>query len=658
MKSDQSQKRKRRIIFYYTLGVVIPGIILGYMAFRGILNDEAIREKEKRARLEETSQQFFAYVDSCLLEQFNQPDPDDPNILVKLSEEKGETHISHHHLLYLPDEIRMKNIGYPESNPEFMEAQILEFSGQTDQALAAYEKLAKNTHELILAAKAELALARILDNSGQPDQALNIYTSLAAKEEMVINNQIPIKSIALLASAKIFHDQQKNEQAQQASIALLEFLLHPSLSYPKAHLHHTLQALNELPMVKTPAIDSLIKSIKEADDLAREISPFLLNTSPIKNNPQRRLLDVRREIFVTPLFVEDKVGIYANPDSLGHAEVLILSFYPEVEKILKTFTNKELKDLNLLTGINGIDQHPGAIGFDFPEGYPNWQLTLFEQDPSLLTRILSPERGVFLLIFVFIVIMLIVGLVFTLHTLNQEIRLSHLKSDFISNVSHELKSPLTSIRQRAELLTDNRVVDEQKPAYYSLILEQSEHLSHLIENILDFSRIEDDRKKYRFEETDINKTIERVIQVFSNLHLKSKYQVLFEPNPDLPKVNIDDEAIQQVVFNLLDNAAKFSATSQKIDIFLRAQLSELSYQGSIKVGVKDYGMGISKGDQAKIFERFYRGEKGREAGIKGSGIGLTICQRIVEAHGGKIWVESEVGKGSTFWVSLPVANKN
>lgn len=431
--------------------------------------------------------------------------------------------------------------------------------------------------------------------------------------------------------------------------------MHPGINYSGSHLNHTLSGLKTLTQNPDKQLDSLIQTLQTKKAETEIVNQNLLNTQTIRGNSLRHRLNNNDEVFITPLFKDDLVAIYSSANSSGNSQLAILSLYPEVMNLINTQKSLLDPENTLDWGINGLEnQSKASIDFAFPEGYPNWKLSLYQDQPGWASNLLAPERGVFILIFIFITLMLVVGLYFTLHTLNQEIRLSRLKSDFIANVSHELKSPLTSIRQRAELLTENRVIHDQKPSYYSLILEQSEHLSHLIENILDFSRIEDDRKKYRFEETDINKTIERVIKVFSHLHINSKFKIDFTPNPNLPKIKIDDAAVQQVVFNLVDNAAKFAGESRIIQIEFSAQSSKLRAQSGISIGVRDFGMGISKSDLGRIFDRFYRGEQGREKGIKGSGIGLTICQRIVEAHGGKLEVESEEGKGSTFWIHLPV----
>jgi signal transduction histidine kinase len=244
---------------------------------------------------------------------------------------------------------------------------------------------------------------------------------------------------------------------------------------------------------------------------------------------------------------------------------------------------------------------------------------------------------------------MVLGFVFIMYTLNTELRLNKLKSDFISNVSHELKSPLTSIRMMTEMLHHNRVqTEERKSAYYSAMLEESEHLSHLIDNILDFSRMDDDRKKYDYIDLDLDELLFKFLESIRERLQEPGFEIRYNRPDRVPVIKADKNAIIQVFYNLVDNAIKFSGTSRQIDVSLFPRDDELLFC------VKDYGIGISGKERDKIFDRFYRGNEPQRLGIKGSGIGLTIVKQIVEAHGGTIAIESEVGKGSRVTVRIPL----
>jgi signal transduction histidine kinase len=241
------------------------------------------------------------------------------------------------------------------------------------------------------------------------------------------------------------------------------------------------------------------------------------------------------------------------------------------------------------------------------------------------------------------------GLLLTKHVVSKEMALARLKSDFVSNVSHELRTPLALIRLYAETLELGRITTrEKKQQYYRIVRKESERLTALINNILDFSRIEAGRKEYEFRETDIGDLVHNTLDSY-------RYQIesqgfAFEEKIDdnLPPVVVDREAIARAVVNLVNNALKYSAD----DKFLGVKLYRDN--GSVKLEVVDHGIGIARRDQAKIFEKFYRTGDPLVHNTKGSGLGLSLVRHITEAHGGEIEVDSTPGKGSKFVLSLPL----
>jgi len=286
----------------------------------------------------------------------------------------------------------------------------------------------------------------------------------------------------------------------------------------------------------------------------------------------------------------------------------------------------------------------------FPPELPSWSLKLYPVSSGLFTSLFHRGAGIFLYIFIAIVIILAFGLIFTLQSVNNEMRLSKMKSYFMSTVSHEFKSPLTSIRQMAEMLVDGRVSSpERQLKYHTSILQQSERLSHLIDNILDFSKMEEGQKIFRFEKTDITLVVKDIVESFQYHKAGQGFDISLSIPGLVPDIVFDREAMEQVMHNLLDNACKYSGDSRKIEVHLLSKVNE------IIISVRDYGAGIRKEDQDKIFSRFYRAGEELTQTVKGSGIGLTIVKQIVEAHNGHITVESSPGKGSTFSVRLPVS---
>ena len=311
-------------------------------------------------------------------------------------------------------------------------------------------------------------------------------------------------------------------------------------------------------------------------------------------------------------------------------------------------------------GLNLGDHLNNPVELNFPAGYPPWKLQLERNQEASISHLFETSQGVLILVFVFIIILMFAGLAFMLRTLSYEIKLSRMKSSFISNVSHEFKTPLTSIRHMTEIMYLKRIdSEERKKDYLQSMLEQCDHLGHLVDNILDFSRIEDDVKNYRFETYHLDEIIEELIPVFQRRIDDDDFEISLEIENPIPEMMLDKDAMLQVFFNLLDNAYKYSRNSKKIEIKVHQAPAKNQQPATcnlqpVTIEVRDWGLGIEEKDLARIFERFYRGDKLRTAAIKGSGIGLTIVKKIVEAHRGFIEVESELDKGSTFRVILPV----
>jgi signal transduction histidine kinase len=248
-------------------------------------------------------------------------------------------------------------------------------------------------------------------------------------------------------------------------------------------------------------------------------------------------------------------------------------------------------------------------------------------------------------------LVLLAGIALTLRTAARAMRLSQMKADFVSNVSHELRTPLASIRVFGEFLKLGRVRAPEKMREYGGYIEtESRRLTQLINNILDFSRIESGQKSYHFEPTGLESVVAETLKTFGVRLEQSGFAIGLETPPQsLPLLELDADAIAQAFINLLDNAVKYSGEARAIDVRLAEQ------DGYVALAVSDHGIGIAREECAKVFEKFYRVSTGLVHDVKGSGLGLSIVKHIVEAHQGKVAVESEPGRGSTFTILLPVA---
>jgi len=254
------------------------------------------------------------------------------------------------------------------------------------------------------------------------------------------------------------------------------------------------------------------------------------------------------------------------------------------------------------------------------------------------------------LIFLIMVdIVLLAGVFVAYRSVRREMELVRLKSDFVSNVSHELRTPLALIRMYAETLELGRLRGEKKKSeYYSTIVKESDRLTRLVNNLLNFSRMEAGRKPYRLTSVDLNGTVRSVLSAFE-AHIRSQG---FAPrvvlDPATPRIQADAEALQEAIINIIDNAVKYSPKTK----FLRIQTGSLP--GGVYVEIEDHGIGIASEHHKKIFETFYRAPSEVLPGASGSGLGLAISKHIMDAHGGRIELRSSPGKGSTFRLIFPL----
>lgn len=344
----------------------------------------------------------------------------------------------------------------------------------------------------------------------------------------------------------------------------------------------------------------------------------------------------------------------------GFAGMVLKSDYVETQLLPQSISeslSRSHEDVRLVVGI--LDEkrkeiyatHSGLADYEittaFAPVFRRWKLGIGYQGTTIeaLARRQFQQN---LMLTLLALVLLTGGVLLTLRAIARERKLLQAKATFVSNVSHELKTPLSLIRLFAETLELGRVKDTGEMRDYGRIINrESSRLTQLINNILDFSRIEAGRREYQFAETDVAAVIEEVLESYDQQLKSAGFVLEQEIQPDLPPALIDREAMAQAVLNLLDNAFKYSAELKRIEVRLERRGEGLAIE------IADRGIGIPRPEQRRIFEKFYRVSTGLVHNTKGSGLGLAIVRHIVEAHDGEILVESTPGKGSRFTILLP-----
>ncbi|MDP9323944.1 MAG: HAMP domain-containing histidine kinase [Acidobacteriota bacterium] len=286
---------------------------------------------------------------------------------------------------------------------------------------------------------------------------------------------------------------------------------------------------------------------------------------------------------------------------------------------------------------------------DLGEFLPGWQVGLFDRQGRSIEQLVARERWTYGALIAGIVFVLVSGVCFTLRASVREAELVHLKTEFVSNVSHELKTPLALIRMFGETLESGIVGDEAKRIEFSAVIRrESERLTHLINNVLDVARIEAGTKQYTFERIDIVQVVRDAVETYRPFFDRLGFAVSASLPDSALYVDADRDAIAQALVNLFQNSIKYSEAEKHVTVSVTAAA------GEVRIAVADRGVGIASEDRGRIFERYYRVRVRAGTTAQGSGLGLAIVKHAIEAHGGHVGVESLPGEGSVFTLALPV----
>ena len=277
-----------------------------------------------------------------------------------------------------------------------------------------------------------------------------------------------------------------------------------------------------------------------------------------------------------------------------------------------------------------------------------WDIAVANAGPAGPLNGFAQRRRLLMAGFALLAAMALTASYLIFRAVSRELAVVRLKSDFVAAVSHEFRTPLTSLRQFTDMLREHSdLSDERRRLCYDAQSRATDRLTRLVESLLDFGRMEAGARRYRFEPRDCTELVRRVVEDFRREVQPAGYQVEFHGD-GAAEIETDSEALARALWNLLDNAVKYSPDHQTVEVGLERR------EHGVSIAVRDHGIGIPAHERAAIFSKFHRGEQARTRGIKGTGIGLAMADQIVKAHHGRIEVESEPGKGSTFTIVLPV----
>ena len=608
------------LLFVLTLASIST---MAFFAWRLLEQQRMVEAQSSRERLEQAADRITAIVRGTIAES---------------SDRLGAGLVSLGDLLFTlsPTSLdatppgRLLSYPFPPPDPEphpdvFAEAELFEFpESQPEEALRAFERFANST-DISLRAGALLRIARVLRKLGRREESITAYRKLAA-----IDANIAGVPAALVARHAVCELSQSPREAME---------LRNDLSSGRWRL--------------TRGQFEFYWS--EAGRMAGTAEP--------PPEEKRRLTEIAQFVW------NDRVN---HPDARGHeiawiggAPILLIwRGTPEQRRVLVTHPESLLQRGPADAGIHFAfvdaeghtlagtkDGSARSVVRTAAESELPWTLFVSETKPKE-SELLAQQRFLLLGLSV-MMLFLVLGTYFIARAIRREAEVQRMQSHFVSTVSHEFRSPLTSMRQLSEMLALGRVPgEERRLVYYETLVRETTRLQRLIEGLLNFGRMEAGARQYQFEELDASAIVESVVSEFEP-QIASTGKHIETVRTDAPCwIEADAEAISVALRNLLDNAVKYSPDQPTVWVGCEMEREKVA------IRVRDRGLGIAEAERRTIFRKFMRGSAAAAANVKGSGVGLAMVSHIVAAHGGEMVVASELGRGSTFTMLFPARSGN
>ena len=702
-------KRQKKLIVIFLLTIFLPSIALSIFGVRSIRNErfrlaQQMEDEHRKtadflknqissrfADIEITLQNLAQYPSfgqknyASIEESLNNQFKDDQLIeLVFLVYEDEEPLFP----LFLPVPPNRAPTALSLQNSEQRErldrAQRLEFS-QKDFSGAAilYEQVSSRSEGRDIQARMLNNIARCYTKLENYDKAIQNYSRVCEEySQCTTSSLLPLDLIAKIQIVRCYRSKEANDRFLASAIELYRNLLKRQW-YLDADQFNTYSSMvekdisecmsNNLEDFKGEDYSQEFEGLKElhhkmkeqwqiVNNIKSSILPELQRRFSLQvastSNPYRysRTIDQKDYLVITAAFPHEEaegvfglLGIKVNEDYLLNHEVnRILEDFPfsqEVSLSISALSGRILSEYG-----NPSTKEPTVTTY-FGESFPPWRVDIFSVEKGDL-EVMDLRKSFYFWTILTILLLLTFGAVLVVRTVAQEMEILRVKSDFVSSVSHEFKTPITAIKASIERLQRGKVnTFNKRKEYYSIISRDADKLSSLVRNILDYSRADVGRKQYFFQETDVIRIVEEEIGSFERDKIYAGIKIHLQISQDIPRIEMDREAFSLAFRNLLENAVKFSTERKEILVEVRKDTE------NVRVIVKDRGMGIDSGDTDKIFDKFYQGKNLGGKNLGGTGLGLTLVKHVMDAHGGRVLVESEVGEGSTFSLIFPMKQK-
>jgi signal transduction histidine kinase len=663
-------KHSTRLSVLFVAAILIPGCILAYFSIQNARSQKELAEKRLLEEEDRLATELRVFLQDALLRSaaafFSAADKVYPNLQnVALSSDVGS---------YVAQAFALDNAGSflwprytgtdalsnaaPESEQfltEFSRAEKAELAEKNlGEAARLYRTAQKAAGHDAKRAAAINGLARVLAKSSQRGQAVAQYEILLERYASVQDdNGISFARYALHQLMQIsIHDPEALSRRISTFLSSLESGKTPLTDQTEPLLREVEEWLDRNPVAAPNGL------IRQQIGLLRQWLSFVTRDARLIDFLQPNHPGASSSIALGPFEavagrVEDGSSLSVirrdamRPEIVGFQvalEPLRRALFEHASHVVTSPAMEVSIAANVEVDAAGDS---AALVRDLSPFLPEWRVTVRPQDPEFISRYVSRQRWIYGTTLALLVAGMILGVVLVLRDLSRERRLSQLRTDFVANITHELKTPLTSIRMFAETLRLGRARNEaEQQECLDVIVGETQRLSRLINTVLDFSKIERGQKQYRMAEVNVSEVAQSTLNTLRYSLEEQGFALEAEIEPGVRAFG-DADALEQAMLNLIDNAVKYSQRNKSVRTGLWARDDRIFFR------VTDKGIGIPEADQSRIFEKFYRGhaETGRDTG--GAGLGLTVVKHIVEAHQGKIEVESKLGEGSSFTIILP-----
>jgi signal transduction histidine kinase len=523
----------------------------------------------------------------------------------------------------------------PEPPAErFREIERLEFQKQDYAAAIEAAASLVGSPNMPTKAGAHLSIARNLRKLGQAAAALDEYAALAQCDRVAVRG-VPATLLARRARCSLFSELKRDEELRREAAALYD-----DLRGGRWRLTRAIYDVHAEELVGWLGLD---RATEQGDYALAEGAEWLWGRWRQEHTASGRASVIRQGRRVTILWGGDDTRVWALIAGPSYVERRWLS---EVALALKASETKLA-----LAESDSPAPEGGVLRAASQTGLP-WTLVVTSSDVEAEFEQFAARRRLLLAGLVLIAILVSAVAYFIARTFTREMAVAQLQSDFVAAVSHEFRTPLTSLLQLSEAFSEDRPLDDaRRRKYYQALERATRRLDTLVTGLLDFGRMEARAKVYRMEKLGVADLVSAVVDEFQRAVESRGYRVELHRDGDVPEVIGDSEAVGRAVWNLLDNAVKYSPDSKTV------WLDVGRHDGRVAIRVRDRGLGISSAEQKEILKKFVRGSAAEKAGVKGTGIGLTMVQHIVRAHGGELRFESDPAGGTTFTILIPAMEK-